>query len=228
MMRVPKPLKGLRGKTVALYKEYILRDEYAIALGSWWRAHGDKSLRLNYPLTEQSVVFDAGGYVGEWSEAIIERYNPFVFIFEPIPEYFENLKAKFHHNSKVCVMNVGLADHTFVAQMEKRNDGSSLLMNGSTRQIEDVQMVDIHEIIRERRIGDIALIKINIEGGEYALLQRMLQTQITLQCYNIQVQFHNFYPNAESLRRQIRQELMKTHQLTYDYPFVWENWQRTL
>ena len=41
---------------------------------------------------------------------------------------------------------------------------------------------------------------------------------------DIQVQFHTFYPDASHRREKIQQELMKTHVLTYNYDFVWENW----
>jgi hypothetical protein len=40
------------------------------------------------------------------------------------------------------------------------------------------------------------------------------------------VQFHDFVPNAEPRMRQIQQALAETHELTYAYPFVWENWRR--
>jgi hypothetical protein len=68
--------------------------------------------------------------------------------------------------------------------------------------------------------------KINIEGGEYSLLQRMIEKEITGICNNIQVQFHNCFQNAPEMRMNIREVLNKTHFLTYDYYFVWENWEK--
>ena len=44
--------------------------------------------------------------------------------------------------------------------------------------------------------------------------------------YILQIQFHNFIPNAEKLREDIREDFSKTHHLTYDYYFIWENWER--
>jgi hypothetical protein len=52
----------------------------------------------------------------------------------------------------------------------------------------------------------------------------MLDTGITAKCRDIQVQFHDFVPDAEIRRDEIRRALSATHHLTYDYPFVWENW----
>ncbi|MFH1247258.1 MAG: hypothetical protein V1644_02660 [Candidatus Micrarchaeota archaeon] len=63
-------------------------------------------------------------------------------------------------------------------------------------------------------------------GGEFELLKRMLEQNLIARCKNIQVQFHDFYPNARELRDELRTELAKTHELTYDYYFVMENWRR--
>jgi hypothetical protein len=41
---------------------------------------------------------------------------------------------------------------------------------------------------------------------------------------NVQVQFHDFVPDAERRMRRIQEKLGKTHSLTYQYLFVWENW----
>ena len=42
---------------------------------------------------------------------------------------------------------------------------------------------------------------------------------------NIQVQFHDFIiQNAEERMINIQRKLELTHELTYQYVFVWENW----
>ena len=77
-----------------------------------------------------------------------------------------------------------------------------------------------------KKIDEIDLIKINIEGGEFELLERMFEQGLVAKCKNIQIQFHDFFPEAKSLRQDIRERLKETHHLTYDYYFVWENWER--
>jgi hypothetical protein len=104
------------------------------------------------------------------------------------------------------------------------DDGSSLCQEAES--YEEVLMRDITEVLRELQISSIDLVKINIEGGEYALLPRMLSTGIVNRCTDIQVQFHKTFPEAARLRDQIRARLLNTHVLTYDYTFVWENWHR--
>jgi hypothetical protein len=106
------------------------------------------------------------------------------------------------------------------------NDGTSLYREGARRI--DVQFRDIGTFVKQENISRINLMKINIEGGEYPLLRRMKEVGIIPLCDDIQVQFHDTFPDAARLRSEIREWLSRTHHLTYDYYFIWENWRRNL
>ena len=41
----------------------------------WFAVKGDQTLRLNYPLNKDSVVFDLGGYKGEFAADIYNKYQ---------------------------------------------------------------------------------------------------------------------------------------------------------
>jgi hypothetical protein len=62
---------------------------------AWIADRGDQTLRLDYDLTEESVVVDVGGFMGDWSEAIEERYHPAIHIFEPVSQYREEIRRRF-------------------------------------------------------------------------------------------------------------------------------------
>lgn len=119
--------------------------------------------------------------------------------------------------------NYGILDKTETKKISLDKNGSSIYKNGKNNL--EIKVIDILEWWEKENIQKIDLIKINIEGGEYSLLKRMIDTGLVKKCENIQVQFHKFIPNAIELRTEIRTLLSKTHTLTYDYPFVWENWQ---
>lgn len=51
------------------------------------------------------------------------------------------------------------------------------------------------EYINERQINKIDLFKINIEGAEYDLLECIILNGYILKIKNIQVQFHDFFPD---------------------------------
>jgi len=78
----------------------------------------------------------------------------------------------------------------------------------------------------ENGFSEIDLISINAEGGEYDMLRRMIDTGLVARCKNIQVQFHNFHPDAEHLRNELRAGLAKTHSESFCYKWVWESWAR--
>jgi FkbM family methyltransferase len=207
------------------YRLYIQHDPFEITAKRWFRDHGDTTLRLNYPLSSDSIVFDVGAYRGDWSQAIMKRYHCNLFIFEPVPDFCQMLWSKFKDNLKAHVIMAGLYDHTGQQEITLGADRSSIFYEVSIQKIK-IDVIDIAEFVAQNRISRIDLIKINIEGAEYRLLDRMIEQKVVQICTNIQVQFHLFYPNAVQLRDQIRAKLEKTHKLTYDYPFVWENWQK--
>ena len=103
-------------------------------------------------------------------------------------------------------------------------DGSSVFKPG--QEIQQIQLVRAADFIQQNDISTIDLIKINIEGCEYDLLDHLIESGISGDIVNIQVQFHPFVPDAETRMKRIQDQLSRTHRLTYQYPFVWENWKR--
>lgn len=205
-----------------LFGIYILREPQLVAHRRWLRDRGDETLRLDYPLGPDSVVLDVGGYNGDWAARIHERYRCRVYVFEPVPEFYERIRERFSGVEAVQIFNYGLSDADATMPISLSADGSSVFHQN--RQHIDIRLRDIDVVLREVGISDIDLIKMNIEGGEYALLERMLDKDIVPRCRDIQIQFHDFVPDAERLRLGLRQRLARTHALTYDYSFIWENW----
>ncbi len=62
--------------------------------------------------------------------------------------------------------------------------------------------------------------KLNIEGGEYELLERLLEAGLINIINHIQIQFHDVGSESASRMEKIRGELSKTHVCTYRYKFV--------
>ena len=185
---------------------------------TWFEIDGDNTLRLDYPLTRDSLVWDVGGYKGEWAEKIYNKYGCQIWIFEPITEFFNKIVDRFNGNNNIAIYNTGLSDKTGFVNMSVNKDASSEFTGNLN---ERVFMIDIAS-----RVPNVDLIKINIEGGEYPLLKRMIDTGIIINFNFIQVQFHNFIEDAESKRDAIRQHLSQTHDLMWNYDFIWESWKR--
>lgn len=192
----------------------------------WIAVRGDETLRLEYDLDENSVVLDVGGYHGDWTEPIFRRYGCVIHVFEPVREYAEGIKKRFADSSKIHVHAFGLSSESGLITVGLQENGTSAHKQTGDAPTEVVQMVRAGDFIMQERIGRIDLMKINIEGDEYGLLEHLIGDGLIQKVANIQVQFHDFAENARVRMEKIRASLKLTHYLTYEYEFVWENWRR--
>lgn len=188
----------------------------------WFLDNGDRTLRLNYDLNTNSTVFDLGGYQGQWASDIYAKYGCTIHVFEPVQQFAADIQHRFERNAKIHVHNFGLADKNQVVEMHLASDGSSVYRSHGDPV--SVRLVDAVTFFESAGISRIDLMKINIEGGEYDLLDRLIAAGYVSQIRNIQVQFHVCIPDAVIRMRQIQNMLSHTHKLTYQYEFVWENW----
>jgi len=191
-------------------------------LNKWFADRGDATHRLNYDLTENSTVLDVGGYHGDWAANIYNKYKSKVHVFEPVKKFYNQIDKRFEANPKVDVYEFGLSNNDSEVEIFMSNDASSTFRGTDGVMI---QMKSLPEFLVAEDIEFVDLVKINIEGGEYDLLDDVIEKGIQDKFGNIQVQFHKFVDGCEPRRAKIREELAKTHRLTYNYEFVWENWE---
>ena len=188
----------------------------------WFKDQGDTTLRLNYDLDETSLVFDLGGYKGQWTSDIVAMYCCKIHVFEPVIGFAEQIEKRFYKNPNILVHRLGLSNKTKSVKIAVSEDGSSIFKHGND--LREIRLVLAYDFLKDKGISKIDLMKINIEGGEYDLLDHLIDSGLIRRIKNIQVQFHDFVPNAEKRMAGIQAGLEKTHMLTYQYPFVWENW----
>ncbi len=188
----------------------------------WFRDRGDATLRLDYDLDESSLVFDVGGFEGQWASDIFGRFACRVRIFEPVPEFADRIAARFRKNPRITLHRVALAGTSGRATLRVAGDESSVHRAGGDRR--EIELVRAADFFAREGIGRVDLMKINIEGGEYDLLDHLLDSGLVRRIGNLQVQFHDFVPDAESRMAAIQGRLRASHDLTWQYPFVWENW----
>jgi FkbM family methyltransferase len=194
----------------------------------WFKANGE-GMRRDYELSNTSLILDVGGYEGEWADDMSQRYDSFIYIFEPVAEFCDIIRKKLNSNQKITLFSFGLSGKTVIEEILLDNNSSSLFDEGVRKgsRKETIQLVSGSEFFTTHEIDHIDLMKINIEGGEYDLLEDLISHDLVKNIDNIQVQFHDFVPNAEDRMKKIQKSLRKTHHPTYQYPFVWENWKLT-
>ena len=104
---------------------------------------------------------------------------------------------------------------------ENATSFASPYAKGATQQ---VQIRSIVECIHELEIDQIDLMKINIEGGEFDVLPAIIKSGDIRKVQYLQVQFHNFVPQATKQRAAICAQLENTHSEMWNYKFLWESW----
>ena len=193
-------------------------------LRRWFDDRGDETLRITYPLTAASVVYDVGGYRGQWASDIYSRYLCQVHIFEPVAGFVSSIRHRFANNPHIFAHAFGLASQDRMETMRLAHDRSSAY-DKSDGESEVVQLRDVGKVLQELEAHLVDLMKVNIEGGEYELLERLIALGLISRFRNLQIQFHDCMPEAEARMEAIQAELGRTHRITYQYRFVWENWE---
>jgi FkbM family methyltransferase len=188
----------------------------------WWLDGGDRKMRFDYDLNESSLVLDLGGYEGQGAGDIFSMYCCRVVIFEPVKEFAQAIQKRFERNPRIEVLPVGLGARTRKERIGLCQDGSSIFKTSDTTQ--EIQLLDIAEWLHDQGITVVDLMKVNIEGGEYELLDRLVETGRIRTVRNLQVQFHDVAADSATRMEQLQEQLSRTHRPTYQYRFVWENW----
>lgn len=188
----------------------------------WLDVDGDNTLRMDYKLDPSSIVFDVGGYLGDWTAKVFDKFGCEIYVFEPVSRFYEELIARFAGNSKIHLFNFGLAGKSRTEQIALLADSASVFKQDSSS--EQIKLVDISEFLADHGIKKIDMMEINIEGGEYELLERMIDTGVIKLVQDMQIQFHDFIDNAEDRMLRIQKRLRETHYTTFHYKFIWENW----
>ena len=195
-----------------------------LAFQRWQEVKGDKTLRLQYELDCHSLVLDVGGYEGQWASDIFSRYLCRIHIFEPVPDFADAIACRFAANSAIRLHRAALGAAPGAAKLSVNGDGSSFHLQADDGVL--VRVTTLEDFMVTEGIYEITLMKINIEGAEYDLLDHLVASDQVRRFGNLQIQFHDFVSNAESRKQAIQLRLRETHSLVYEYPFIWEGWAR--
>ena len=197
----------------------------ASAFDQWVRDRGDLNKRLDYALEPSAVVWDVGGYEGQWASDIYSRFGCYVEVFEPAPHACSFIRRRFSANPRVRVHPYALGVEECSERLSLAGDASSLETACCGADTQTVVVRDVVAVMKEMG-GGIDLMKLNIEGSEYSLIERLVTSGLIGEVRELQVQFHDFVPNAQSRRGHLLKSLARTHEQTWCYEFVWENWKR--
>jgi FkbM family methyltransferase len=180
---------------------------------------------IDFPLDETGTVFDVGTYDGSWAKALWDRSQPTIYAFEPAPGPYDRACEALAGRDRVHVLPYGLGAADASAALGLSAAGSSLFAEGTIGSV-DVEIRDVVGVLDELGLERLDLIKLNIEGAEYDLFDRLIETGWLDRIDTVLVQFHEWQPHAYVRRRRIRRALASTHVEDWCHPWVWECWTR--
>jgi FkbM family methyltransferase len=169
--------------------------------------------RLTLP--SSPVIVDIGGFIGDFSLYAVKRLNARrVIVCEPSPR-----------NWALLLKNI--ANNGYEDRIEPVNkavtDGSNAMMNvdapeeqqcmvsaysGTGQPLSTVPGISLEELLREHSVESVDLLKIDCEGGEYAIFQST-PSGVLSRIQNIVFEYHSIgegWSNLETLKQRLRRE----------------------
>lgn len=148
------------------------------------------------------ICIDCGANVGNVTEQMANT-GAEVYSFEPNPFAFKILSERFTNNKKVHCINKGVWDrngkmklffHENSSEDEiKWSTGSSILefkKNVITEKFIEIEVIDLIEFIRKLD-KKISILKIDVEGAECEILERIIEERIYEDIEKIFVETHD-------------------------------------
>jgi hypothetical protein len=127
-----------------------------------------------------------------------------------------------YQGKNVFLYNYGLAASDKVAQFQLSGDASGLSENP-----QNAVKFTLKDITNEMVFSNpISLVICNIEGGEYELVNRLVESSLIKNIEVLLLQFHNIHETSRRDMANIRGLLARTHYSEFKYDFIWDAWVR--
>lgn len=183
--------------------------------------------RYIYDLTPDSVCLDCGGYEGFWANEMWKQYGCTVHVLEPVHRFFKQVEQirNLSNVMKIHVYNFGIGAMTIKLPFSIKGS-----MTGPYADNPETELVDIYSVedVWQKLclLSDVDVMKVNIEGMEFAVVGSMVHSGMIKRVKNLQVQWHPVTPNCEMHFDFLQKKLSETHELTFDAQWIWQNWSR--
>lgn len=168
---------------------------------------------------ENSICIDCGANVGTITGAFANK-GATVYAFEPNPECFEELIKKFKGNPKIHIYQKGVLDRTSTMKLYKsiyHNDDSLFFSQSSSlysskdnvdsKEYFEVECIDLIEFIKDLN-QDIDILKIDVEGAEFQILEKLINENLYEKIEHILVETHDeTIPEIREIATKVRKTI---------------------
>jgi len=174
------------------------------------------------------VISGGAGKDVSFEKELAGRYGCRVFIFDPSPTGLETMSHQENQHQRIKYFPLGLAasigDQAFNLPQDPSEGSYSLVRKSAKTGATSFGCTTVSEFVRSQGIEQIDVLKLDIEGFEYGVLQDVLDAK--LQITQICVEFHHFLPGIRigqtlhCLWRLRRRGFILRHKEMCDYLFV--------
>lgn len=162
------------------------------------------------------IFLDIGSHIGQTLEEVVKESYGFekVYGFEPARVQYQALVSRFsfHPAPNLRIFNYALGDHDGTAELYGSNDQMEASLFPGKRDVDPavsqtVNVCDVARFFREY-VTVPAVVKINCEGGEIAILERLISSGEIEKIKAMLVDFDAFkVPGLEQEVPRVRAEL---------------------
>lgn len=169
----------------------------------------------NLILPPRPVIIDVGGFIGDFSLYAVKRLNARrVIVYEPSPRNWELLLKNIASNGygdRVEAVNKAVTDGRDAMMDIDAPDELQCMVSASNRSgrpLSAVPGISLAEILQEHGVESVDLLKIDCEGGEFAILESAPSDALA-RVQNIVFEYHQIdgvWGRLEGLKRRLRRE----------------------
>lgn len=180
---------------------------------------------------ENYIFLDFGGFEGEWTDSSIECGVKNVWIFEPDPTLYYNLVKKYENNNTVLVIGDIISKKNETVDFYSDGLSSSSLtesvhldmINSNVSKVKKRQLT-------KKEIGILLqydlLIKINIEGAEYELIDYLAEIGVLGRAERVAVQTHILKSKSIKNITSYFKLMYSLFSIKKLYPLIWDLWEK--
>eukprot|EP00041_Stephanoeca_diplocostata_P013923 m.249157 g.249157 ORF g.249157 m.249157 type:complete len:306 (+) comp19515_c0_seq5:204-1121(+) len=186
-----------------------------------------------------SVIVEIGGNKGIFANTIHTKYNPKeLHVIEPVTPMYVKLQERFQTSPAVMLHKFALSRTGGSIKMAYRtgNDAAAKFFPAGTKldrgwekaTVEDVELKTFSDAWQAMGLDTVDLMNINIEGAEFEVVEALLAANMQGNIKNLQIQFHAHagidVDDRIGKRCEFHKILRRTHELVYNFDWVWEQW----
>jgi len=182
-----------------LPQNYFFNNPLDLQFGSWHSLSNEGEYNGILEVNDDEVIYDLGANIGVFTKWALNQANvKHVYAFEPTPELIDYMNETFKGHSNVTLFDKAIAGEDTTAKFFTfENSVSNTLTdfegkNETYKGYIEVECVNLEQFIKNNDLLSPTLIKMDIEGAEYASIKNS-SDKFILSINQFIVEYHENY-----------------------------------